>query len=144
MAIMIQSFYYQPKKLRSAQTYISTIINIIFWICSFFYKLPWCSMFNGWWTTPWISIWCLNPLEKYFFQCNVICLIIWVHESGKIASDSNHKLYGSWFGNNSHAKLVFHRFVWNRHGCHAFICIVWTSMLCALFKHGCHMPICIV
>jgi len=56
----------------------------------------------------------------------------------------HHKLHGSRFGNNSHAKFVFHRFVWNRHGCHSSTCIVWTSMLCALFKHECHMPVHII
>jgi hypothetical protein len=41
-------------------------------------------------------------------------------------------------------EFVFHKFIWNRHGCHSFICIVWTSMSCALFKHECYMLIHIV
>jgi hypothetical protein len=55
-----------------------------------------------------------------------------------------HKFNGSRFGNNRHVKFAFHRFVWNGHGCHSFIYVVWTSMLCTLFKHECHMPICII
>jgi len=50
----------------------------------------------------------------------------------------HHKFHGPWFGNNSCAKFDFLRFVWNRHRCHSFTCIVWTLMLCTLFKHECH------
>jgi hypothetical protein len=55
----------------------------------------------------------------------------------------HHKLHGPWFNNNSHAKSTFHGFVWNIHGCHSSICIVWTSRCCALFKHKCNMHVCI-
>ncbi len=41
-------------------------------------------------------------------------------------------------------KFAFHRFEWNRHRCHSSICIIRTSMSCALFRHECHMPIRIV
>jgi hypothetical protein len=44
-------------------------------------------------------------------------------------------------GNNSRAKLFFHRFVWNRHICPSSTCIVWTSMSCALFRHECHIHV---
>ncbi len=37
---------------------------------------------------------------------------------------SHHKLNGSRFDNNSHAKSNFHRFVWNKHGCHSSTCDV--------------------
>jgi hypothetical protein len=57
---------------------------------------------------------------------------------------SHHKLHGSWFGNNSHAKFAFHRFVWNRHECHSFTCSVWTLISCTLFRHKCHIHVCIV
>jgi hypothetical protein len=57
---------------------------------------------------------------------------------------SYHKFHGSQFDNNSNVKSTFHRFVWNKHGCHSYICIVWTLMSCALFRHECHMLICIV
>jgi hypothetical protein len=50
-----------------------------------------------------------------------------------------HKLHESWFGNNRHAKSTFHMFIWNKHGCHSSICIVWTLMFCTLFKHECHI-----
>ncbi len=36
----------------------------------------------------------------------------------------HHKLHGSRLGNNFHAKFVFHRFIWNRHGCHSSICLL--------------------
>ncbi len=49
----------------------------------------------------------------------------------------HHKLHGSWFDNNSSDKFAFQRFIWNRHECHSFICIVWTSISCALFRHEC-------
>jgi hypothetical protein len=51
----------------------------------------------------------------------------------------HHKFHGSWFGNNSPAKFVFHKFIWNRNKYHSSTCIVWTSMSCAMFKHKCHM-----
>jgi hypothetical protein len=68
---------------------------------------------------------------------------------------SNHKLHGPRFGNDSCDIKKFHRFVWNKHKCHSYMCIVWTSMLCAhhlntnvicifvLVKHRC-MSICVV
>jgi hypothetical protein len=54
---------------------------------------------------------------------------------------NHHKVHGSWFGNNFHWKFVFQTFVWNRYKCHSFICIVWTLMLCTLFRHGCCISI---
>jgi len=39
-------------------------------------------------------------------------------------------------------QFVFHKFVWNKHGCHSSTYIIWTSMLYALFKHECHMLVC--
>jgi hypothetical protein len=65
-------------------------------------------------------------------------------------SHCHHKFHGSRFGNNSRVKFAFHRFIWNRHGCHSSSCIVWT-LICAhclntniiclfiLFKHECCM-----
>jgi hypothetical protein len=53
-------------------------------------------------------------------------------------------LNGSQFSNNSHAKFIFHKFVWNKHGSHSFTCVVWTLISCALFRHECHMPMQIV
>jgi hypothetical protein len=53
----------------------------------------------------------------------------------------HHKLHGTWFDNNSHVKSTFQSFVWNRHECHSFICIVWISMSCKMFKHKCCMSI---
>ncbi len=47
----------------------------------------------------------------------------------------HHKPHGPQFSNNSYAKFVFYRFIWNRHGCHSFICIFWTLMSFILFKH---------
>jgi hypothetical protein len=88
------------------------------------------------------EIWCnLYDLSKMkcFRLVNFIKLNI-VKES----CCHHHKLHGSWFGNNNNAKYIFHRFVWNRHGCHSSTCIVWTLISCTLFKHECHMPIHIV
>jgi hypothetical protein len=56
----------------------------------------------------------------------------------------HHKLHGTWFDNNSHAKFVFHRFIWNKHECLSSICIVKTSLSCAFLKHECHMFVHIV
>jgi hypothetical protein len=67
----------------------------------------------------------------------------------------HHKFHGSQFGNNNHVKSIFHKFVWNRHECHSFIYIAWTSMyvhyldtnvifLFVLFKHWCYMSIHVV
>jgi len=53
----------------------------------------------------------------------------------------DHKHNGSQLGINSHAKSIFHKFVWNGHRCHSFTYVIWTSMSCTLFKHKCHMPI---
>jgi hypothetical protein len=49
------------------------------------------------------------------------------------------KLHGVWFDNNNCVNFFFHRFVWNKHGCNSFICIVWILMSCVLFGHECHM-----
>jgi len=57
---------------------------------------------------------------------------------------SHHKLHGSQFDNNSCTKFAFHRFVWNRPKCHSSTYIVWTLILCALFRHECHMHVRIV
>jgi hypothetical protein len=51
----------------------------------------------------------------------------------------HHKFHGSRFNINICAKFVFHRFVWNWYRCHSFTYIVWTLMLCVLFKHKCYM-----
>jgi len=67
----------------------------------------------------------------------------------------HHKLHGSQFDNNNHVKFSFHRFIWNKHGCHSSICTVehWchvhcldTNVIClfALFKHECYVFICII
>jgi hypothetical protein len=56
----------------------------------------------------------------------------------------HHKLHGPQFTNISHVKFAFHRFVWNRHGCHSSTYILWTLMSCTLFRHKCHMHICVV
>jgi len=56
----------------------------------------------------------------------------------------HHKLNGSRFNNNSNVKPIFHRFTWNKHICHSSTCVVWTLILCALFRHECHMLIRIV
>jgi hypothetical protein len=56
----------------------------------------------------------------------------------------HHKLHGSQFDNNMSKKFSFHRFIWNRHRCHSFTCIVWTSILYALFRHKCCVSIRIV
>jgi hypothetical protein len=50
----------------------------------------------------------------------------------------HHKLHGLWFDNNNYA-IFFDRFVWNKHGCNSYICIVWILMSCILFGHECHM-----
>ncbi len=55
-----------------------------------------------------------------------------------------HKFNGSRFDNIDQAKFTFHRFVWNKYGCHSSACVIWTLILCALFRQECHMPICIV
>jgi hypothetical protein len=41
-----------------------------------------------------------------------------------ISFSFHHKLNGSQFGNNNHVKFDFHRFVWNKHGCHSSTCVV--------------------
>jgi hypothetical protein len=59
------------------------------------------------------------------------------------------------FGNNSCVKSIFHKFVWNKHGCHSFIELFehWyhvhcfnTNIICLfiLFKHECCMSIRVV
>ncbi len=124
---------------------------------------------GGWWSTTfhcskrrngaWI---CPKKKEKYnlkkkflnlffnFEPLDVHINIIWfclkfIVSKRKICKrldlDSHHKLHGPWYGNNSCAKFIFHGFLWNKHRCHSSICIVWTSMLCVLFKHKCHMHI---
>jgi len=56
----------------------------------------------------------------------------------------HHKFHGSWFDNNSYTKFIFHKFIWNKHGCYSFTCIVLILMPCALFKHKCYTPIHVV
>jgi hypothetical protein len=66
----------------------------------------------------------------------------------------HHKFHGLRFGNNSHAKSTFHRFVWNRHEYHSPIYIVWTLKSCTFdtndicqfvfFIYWCCMFICVV
>ncbi len=83
--------------------------------------------------------------ETIDVHTNIIWFCLKFVVRGKICKrlnlNSHHKLHGSRYGNNNCAKFVFHRFVWNRHKCHSFIYIVWTSMLCVLFKHECHTHI---
>jgi hypothetical protein len=43
---------------------------------------------------------------------------------GYFERGSHHKLNGSQFGNNSRVNIFFHRFMWNKHGCHSFTCVV--------------------
>ncbi len=50
----------------------------------------------------------------------------------------------SQFDNNNYTKIIFHKFIWNKHGCYSFTCIVLKSMPCALFKHKCYMSIQVV
>ncbi len=63
---------------------------------------------------------------------------------------NHHKLHRLGFDNNYHAKSIFPKFVWNKHGCQSSIYIVWTSILCTLldtnvkclfilFTHGCRL-----
>jgi len=83
----------------------------------------------------------IGPTKLKVFNSHFVIILnhkkLWV-------LNHNHKLYVSWFGDSSCVQIVFHRFVWNRHGCHSFICNVWTSMSCALFKHKCCVSIRIV
>jgi hypothetical protein len=46
-----------------------------------------------------------------------------------------HKLHESQFNNNSHAKFAFHKFVWNRNGCHSCTFIIGTSMLSFIYLY---------
>jgi hypothetical protein len=40
------------------------------------------------------------------------------------AKHLHHKLHEQQFDSNNHANFVFHGFIWNRHKCHSFICII--------------------
>ncbi len=77
-------------------------------------------------------------------MCGYLIVAKKVAKQDLIANFIHHKFNGSKFGNNSRAKFAFHRFVWNRHEWHSSICVIWTLMLCALFRHGCCMSIHVV
>jgi hypothetical protein len=57
-------------------------------------------------------------------------------------STIHHKLHGLQFDNNNHVKLIFYRFVYNKHKCHSFICIVWTLIFTRRNMGICNHPIC--
>jgi hypothetical protein len=83
----------------------------------------------------------VSSIFKYFLKSPKKCIIhVCLNQIGSM-SLLCHKVHGSWFGNIFCWKFVFHTFIWNRYKCHSFICIVWTLMLCTLFKHGCWMSI---
>jgi hypothetical protein len=85
--------------------------------------------------------------QKHIYMANILIQNIMQNGKGeqhRAKRKPHHKFHGSWFGNNSHAKFTFYRFIWHRHECHSSNCIVWTLMLCTFFWHKCCMPICIV
>jgi hypothetical protein len=56
----------------------------------------------------------------------------------------HHKFHGPQFDNSNRVKFVFHRFIWDRHGCHAHCLDTNVICLFVLFKHECCMFIHVV
>jgi hypothetical protein len=94
--VILKGFYCWPKKLGSTQKWILKYLMWIFWTCNHLFQDHndvQCSMGYG---LAYGSQFSVQVLEEDFFQCTIMCLILWVHKSGKICCDSNFGICERW------------------------------------------------